>query len=119
MSKFVSAQYMNTDFGTKIKAIDADGRVWWLDNQCKQGDWLEYVKGGGVIAPADSVPTPPTSAEKNQAILDEMMLAKNSPLRGVVVLMFKEINKLRVKNGDAPYPPATFWTAYLSEMDGS
>lgn len=51
----VSAQYVVNDFPPPdmlIRAVDAKGQVWWLDDTCVQGDWLAYLDAGGTIEPA-------------------------------------------------------------------
>lgn len=50
--------------------------------------------------------------------LNRTLSQKGTVTRGLAVLMFKEINKLRVKNGDPAYTLAQFTTALQAEMDG-
>lgn len=116
MAKFVSAQFVNTDVGVKIRAVGDDGRVYWLENNPRVGDWLEYVKNGGVVTAAVPLPTPPTPTEKDKAVADGLQAALGDPVRALGMLAFKEINKLRVKTGDAAYTPVQFWTAYQNEV---
>lgn len=55
MPKFVSAQYVPNEAPAPgqppmlIRAVDEDGVVWWLDDNCTQGDWLEFVAKGGTV----------------------------------------------------------------------
>jgi hypothetical protein len=55
MTVFVSAQYVVNETPppeTLIRAVDDKGAVWWLDDNCQQGDWLAYLDAGGTIEPA-------------------------------------------------------------------
>ena len=38
----------------RIVALDDVGRFWYLTADSQVGDWLEYVKNGGTIAPYDT-----------------------------------------------------------------
>jgi hypothetical protein len=52
MPKFVSAEYVANDLPPPellIRAVDEDGVVWWLQDNCKQGDWLDYLEQGGQV----------------------------------------------------------------------
>lgn len=88
MPKFVSAQFHNTDLGLKIRAVDENDRVWWLDDECTQGNWLEYLKDGGVVVPADTPPVPPTPDELDLAELNAIMLAQGSVGRATLEILF-------------------------------
>ena len=55
MTTLVSAQYVANDFPPPdqvIRAVDDQGAVWWLDDNCDQGDWLAYLDAGGTVEPA-------------------------------------------------------------------
>lgn len=61
MPKFVSAQYVpnsNPPPEQLIRAVDEDGVVWWLDETCSQGDWLEYLQAGNSVMAADAEEQP-------------------------------------------------------------
>ena len=56
MPNFVSAQYVVNELPPPeqlIRAVEDTGTVWWLTDDCQQGDWLRYLAEGGTIAPAD------------------------------------------------------------------
>lgn len=53
----------------------------------------------------------------NQTGLNAMLLEKGSVARALGMVMFKEINKLRVKTGDPVYTLAEFKAALLAEME--
>jgi hypothetical protein len=61
MPTFVSAQYVRNDMPPPeqvIRAVSADGRVWWHDDTCIQRDWLAYIAAGGtVLAAKEEEPT--------------------------------------------------------------
>lgn len=52
MPKFVSAQYVANEAPPPdqlIRAVDEDGVIWWLQDNCQQGDWLRFVEEGGTV----------------------------------------------------------------------
>jgi hypothetical protein len=57
MPKFVSAQYVPNHLPPPemmIRAVDEEGTVWWLQEDCTQGDWLEFKAQGGSVMAADA-----------------------------------------------------------------
>lgn len=57
MPNFISAQYVPNDTPPPdqlIRAVADDDTVWWLKDDCTQGDWLRYLEQGGAIKPADN-----------------------------------------------------------------
>jgi hypothetical protein len=57
MPTFVSAHYVVNDTPPPDQLIAAtaeDGTIWWLDDNCTQGDWLRFIEEGGTIEPAPS-----------------------------------------------------------------
>lgn len=66
---------------------------------------------GVAFTPHVSPPTP-TDAD----VLRLELAKPGSMIRAVAILMFREVNKLRVKNGDAPYTMAQFTAALAAEL---
>ena len=66
MPKFVSAQYVPNEMPPPdqlIRAVDEEGTVWWLQDDCTQGDWLAFVEeGGSVRAAGEDEPAPEAAA---------------------------------------------------------
>lgn len=60
--------------------------------------------------------TPKTIAELDQDALNQALAAPGSVVRALGLVMFAEINKLRVKSGDPAYTLAQFKTALLAQM---
>lgn len=58
----------------------------------------------------------PPPIPTDQDILNEALIAKGSVVRALGLVMFAEINKLRVKGGDAPYTLAQFRAALVAQM---
>ena len=57
MPKFVSAEYVVNDFPPPemlIKATDDQDQVYWLQDDCQQGDWLEFLAAGNKVAAVDT-----------------------------------------------------------------
>lgn len=91
--------------------------------------WVQRNVGGDIIGLyakrqngfaeefiADAV-LPPVPPPLNIDMLNAVLASKGSVVRAVTVLMFGEINKLRVKNGDPAYTMAQFKNALDAEMD--
>lgn len=75
------------------------------------------LKTGEVTQVPDPVqPPPPTIDEIDQATLNSALAAKGSAFRALAILTFKEVNKLRVLNGDTAYTLAQFTAAMKAEM---
>lgn len=55
-------------------------------------------------------------APLDQDVLDAALIAPGSATRAIGLVMFAEINKLRVKNGDPAYTLAQFKAALLAQM---
>ena len=53
---------------------------------------------------------------KAEDLLTIELAKPGSVIRAVAILMFKEVNKLRAKNGDAPYTMAQFTAALAAEL---
>ena len=59
MPTFVSAQYVVNDLPPPemlIRAVDDEGTVWWLNDDCQQGDWLRFVQEGNTVKSAEPTP---------------------------------------------------------------
>ena len=59
MTTFVSAQYVANEApppDQTIRAVDDEGVVWWLDDNCQQGDWLRFVEEGNTVKSAEPTP---------------------------------------------------------------
>ena len=39
-----------------ITCTDEQGRVWWLTEDSEVGDWLEFLKAGGIVEPYKAPP---------------------------------------------------------------
>jgi hypothetical protein len=55
MPTFITAEYVANDLPPPeylIRAVDEDGVVWWLQEDCAQGDWLRYREDGGTVREA-------------------------------------------------------------------
>lgn len=88
---------------------DAQGKIAGIYAKFQRGIAEEFV--------ADAVlpdPVPPTNTE----LLNLNLIQKGSIVRALAMVMFQEVNKLRVKNGDPAYTLAQFKTALTNEMDG-
>jgi hypothetical protein len=62
MPNFVSAQYVANEVPPPdqlIRAVADDGTVWWLDDNCTQGDWLRFKQEGGTVEAAAAKPVIP------------------------------------------------------------
>ena len=57
-----------------------------------------------------------TPAEIDQDTLNVALIAPGSVVHALGLVMFAEINKLRVKNGDAAYTLAKFKKALLAQV---
>lgn len=59
---YVSAKYLPLDplmpegSPRPVQAVDAQGIIWVLQEDSQVGDWLDYIRNGGVIEQADPVP---------------------------------------------------------------
>jgi hypothetical protein len=76
--------------------------------------YAQITTAGG-IAPYVSPPPPDLSAI-DTATLNTALTAQGSVVRALALVMFAEINKLRVKNGDAAYTMAQFTAALKVQM---
>ena len=55
MPTFIAAEYVVNELPPPellIRAVDEDGTVWWLQEDCAQGDWLRYKEQGGTVREA-------------------------------------------------------------------
>ncbi len=80
-----------------------------------------YAVGGklinGVYTPPIVVPPTPVDLPARDAdALNEALTAPGSVVRALGLLMLEEINKLRVRNGDAAYTMAQFINALKAKM---
>lgn len=79
-------------------------------------DVLAFINGGGVVGPYETPPPPPTSDQLDTKALNEALVQDGSVVRALAEVMFLEINKLRVKTGDAAYTKAAFVAALKGKM---
>ena len=59
MPNFVSAEYVVNATPPPehlIRAVDDEGVIWWLQDDCTQGDWLRFVAEGGTVRAAEEAP---------------------------------------------------------------
>lgn len=70
---------------------------------------------GGVYTPPVS-PPPPDHAAIDQSALNAALAEPGSVVRALGLVMFGEINKLRVKNGDPAYTMPQFVAALKAQM---
>lgn len=61
-------------------------------------------------------PPAPDLAAIDQAALNAALTAPGSVTRALALVMFAEVNKLRVKNGDAAYTMAQFTASLKAQM---
>lgn len=87
---------------------DTGGKIVGLYAQFQAGIAEEFVDNA-VITP----PPPRVSLDT----LNQTLTLKGSVVRALAMVMFAEINKLRVKNGDPPYTLTQFKNALTNEMD--
>ncbi len=59
---------------------------------------------------------PPPPEPLNMDLLNAILISRGSILRALALVMFAEVNKLRVINGDPVYTLAQFRTALESQM---
>lgn len=110
----ISAQYENAA-NTRVVATDDTGRKWQIATTSVAGDWLEYVAKNGAIG--SFVPTTPVSPSAlDVAELNAMLTSEGSVLRAALMVIFIEVNKLRVKTGDPAYTLAQFKNALTAQM---
>lgn len=110
----VSAKYANPE-NNQVMATDEKGRIWWVDVQSDAGAWNDYLEKGGTISPY--VPTGPVDLPaRDIAELNAALLVDGSVMRALGMVMFVEINKLRVKTGDTPYTLNQFKNALIAQM---
>lgn len=88
---------------------DSNGKIVGLYAKFQAGIAEEFIANAVLLDP----PVP-----LNLDILNGILVQKGSLSRALAMVMFQEINKLRVKNGDPAYTLAQFKTALTNEMDG-
>lgn len=111
---FTSARYADPE-NKRIIATDERDREWWLETENDANNWKEYIDKGGVISPFVP-PPPPDLPAIDTAELNAALLADGSVMRALGMVMFVEINKLRVKTGDTPYTLNQFKNALIAQM---
>lgn len=79
------------------------------------GLWVDAIGGQPSQAEIDAILSP-DAASADAGTLNAALAAPGSVVRALGLVMFAEINKLRVKNGDAPYTMAQFKSALLAQM---
>lgn len=106
-----SASFANADGTAVVVTTDDRGAVAisQMDNPVL---WAEYQAWGGVTAPYVA----PDPVAMDQAALNAALVEPGSVVRALGLVMFAEINKLRVKNGDPAYTLAQFKTALQAQM---
>lgn len=75
------------------------------------------VAAGGIKPYVPPIPPPPPDLSAiDTATLNAALTEPGSIVRALGLVMFAEINKLRVKNGDAAYTMAQFMAALKAQM---
>jgi hypothetical protein len=60
MPIYVSAQYVTNQTPPPdqlIRAVDANGAVWWVSADSDESDWLQFITGGGTVKAAAVTPS--------------------------------------------------------------
>lgn len=77
--------------------------------------WVDYIGATPTQADVDAVLSPSTDSI-DTASLNAALTASGSVVRALGLVMFAEINKLRIKNGDPAYTMAQFLAALKAQM---
>lgn len=112
-----SAKWEQTITGEQFIRVVIDGKEFQVpdspDNFMRK-DIAEWEKAGNVIQPY--VPPVVDKDARNLAALNALFIEPGSIGRALGMVMFKEINKLRVLNGDPAYTMTQFKAALQAEM---
>lgn len=84
--------------------------------ECPDTVGIGWLYDGSTFTPPVST-IPPEQLPLDQDILNAALAQRGSMFRALSIMMFKEINKLRVKDGDPAYTLAQFKTAFENEMN--
>lgn len=84
-------------------------------NDLPTAELYKQIIAAGGIKPYVAPPAPDLSAI-DTAALNEALTSPGSVVRALGLVMFAEINKLRVKNGDAAYTMQQFIAALKAQM---
>lgn len=112
----ITAQWANAEQTSII--VDIDGVKHGVPNNPgnRHRQMLaEWESEGNTIAPYVAPPVK-TNTEIDQEALNEALVAPGSVTRALGLVMFAEINKLRVKSGDPAYTLNQFKAALLAQM---
>lgn len=102
----LSAQFANAENTAVVVQTDDRGAVAMAVTD------LRYLAYGG----ATSAFLPDDLSANDTAAINATLLQDGSIVRALALVMFAEINKLRVLNGDAPYTLAVFKAALKAQM---
>lgn len=106
-----SASFVNAE-GTAVVIITSDLGAVAISQMDNPVLWAEYQAWGGVTAPYVA----PDPVAMDTAALNAALIEPGSIVRALGLVMFAEINKLRVKNGDPAYTMNQFKAALQAQM---
>lgn len=110
----ITCDYANpTDTSLVNYHLDANSMTVLPATDTLVADW---VSAGGVIGPWQAPAAPPTTDQMDTAALNAALTAPGSVMRALGLVVFMEINKLRVKNGDPAYTMAQFIAALKAQI---
>jgi hypothetical protein len=103
----IDCEINHPDFGwVPITVSPADGST--------KDIYAAIIAGGGIASYV--APPPPNLSAIDTATLNAALVEPGSVVRALGLVMFAEVNKLRVKTGDPVYTMAQFTTALKAQM---
>lgn len=119
-SNYVVVRLSDNKIVNSIKL--ADNSIWTPPEGCEKVlNTVGYDIGGTLVGGTYTPPAPPATPvvdlnAVDLANLNKALVEPGSVVRALGLVMFAEINKLRVKNGDAAYTMNQFITALQNQM---
>ena len=100
-----------------VRIVLSVGKVTTIPADNSNADYREILKKLALGDTIDPYFEPIIDLDaQDVAEIEAMLLAPGSVLRALITIVFKEINKLRILNGDPAYTLAQFKSALKSEM---